>query len=57
MIILENKFLEIEESLKKESTYEIKGKKFVVRPLFKEDGTETLGTILLRLMTTKSATP
>ena len=32
------------------TTYTIKGKTFIVEPVFKEDSQETLGTILMRLM-------
>ena len=37
-------------SLKDITTYTIKGKTFIVEPVFKEDSQETLGTILMRLM-------
>lgn len=49
--------LTVRESLEKVSTYDIKGKRFLVQPVFKEDGKETLGTILLRLMTAHIASP
>lgn len=37
-------------SMKKETTYTIDGKKFIVTPVFREDGRETFGSILIRLM-------
>lgn len=48
--------INIKEALAKESTYEIKGKKFIVSPVFKTEGKETLGTTLLRLMTSDNKT-
>ena len=33
-----------------QSSYEIDGRRFVVTSTFREDGRETFGTILLRLM-------
>ena len=37
-------------ALQKTVTYQIKNKTFVVEPVFRHDGKETLATILLRLM-------
>lgn len=37
-------------SMKKVTTYMIDGKKFIVTPVFREDGNETFGSILMRLM-------
>lgn len=51
VIILTSDALSVKQSLEKESTYEIKGKEFVVRSVFNDEGKETLGTVLLRLIT------
>ena len=37
-------------AMNKPSTYTIAGRKFVVTPVFHEDGRETFGSILMRLM-------
>lgn len=37
-------------TIKKEITYMIEGRKFVVTPVFREKGHETFGSILMRLM-------
>lgn len=34
-----------------EFTYQVNGTSFVVQPIFKEKSSETLGSVLLRLMT------
>lgn len=39
-----------ENTLEETTTYRIEGRSFVVKPVFKEDSTNTLGAILLRLM-------
>ena len=39
-----------ENPLEETTIYRIKGRSFVVKPVFKEDSTNTLGAILLRLM-------
>lgn len=36
--------------LEQRTTYHIEGRSFVVQPVFKEESTNTLGAILLRLM-------
>ena len=36
--------------LEETTTYHIDGRSFVVKPVFKDDSTNTFGTILLRLM-------
>lgn len=36
--------------LEKSSTYNVDGKKFIVEPVFRQDGHETIGTILVKLM-------
>jgi hypothetical protein len=36
--------------LDKSSTYKVDGKTFVVKPIFRTDGHDTLGTVLIRLM-------
>lgn len=38
--------------LDKTSTYQVGGKTFVVEPVFRQDGKETIGTILVNLMRT-----
>ena len=38
------------ESLQKASTYMVDGKKFVVEPVFRQDGCESITSILMRLM-------
>ncbi len=38
--------------LDKTSTYQVGGKTFVVEPVFRQDGNETIGTILVNLMRT-----
>lgn len=39
-----------ENPLEETTAYRIEGRSFVVKPVFKEDSTNTLGAILLRLM-------
>mgnify|MGYP004469369411 FL=1 len=36
--------------LDQQTTYQINGRSFIVQPVFKENGTNTLGSVLLRLM-------
>lgn len=36
--------------LEKPTSYQIRNRTFVVEPIFRKDGKETLGTIFLRLM-------
>ena len=43
-------------SMKKETTYTIDGKRFIVTPVFREDGRETFGSILMRLMQSEVST-
>ena len=43
-------------SMKKVTTYMIDGKKFIVTPVFREDGRETFGSILMRLMQSEVST-
>jgi hypothetical protein len=38
------------ENLENPATYTIKGKVFIVEPVFKTDGKETIGDVLMRLM-------
>ena len=40
-----------DKSLDAEITYQVNGTSFVVQPIFKEKSSETLGSVLLRLMT------
>ena len=37
-------------TMNKITTYTVEGRKFVVTPVFHEDGRETFGSILMRLM-------
>jgi len=37
--------------LSKETTYQINGKSFIVTPVFRTDSSETLATVLMKLMT------
>lgn len=41
---------EIQEKMKKPSTYEIDGRRFIVTPVFNENGHESFSAILLRLI-------
>jgi hypothetical protein len=43
-----------ENAINQTTTYKFDGYSFVVEAVFKENSSETLGTVLLRLMTTKS---
>ena len=36
--------------LDQQTTYQINGRSFIVQPVFKENGTNTLGSVLLCLM-------
>lgn len=40
-------------AFKQQSTYDIDGKIFIVEPIFKENSSQTLGSVLLRLMKSK----
>ena len=40
--------------LKEETTYRFGNRSFVVEPVFRQDGPDTLGSILLRLMKSES---
>ena len=48
---LEHKNICNKKSLDAEITYQVNGTSFVVQPIFKEKSFETLGSVLLRLMT------
>jgi len=37
-------------NLESPTTYTVKGKVFIVEPVFKTDGKETIGDVLMRLM-------
>jgi len=37
------------------STYTVEGRKFIVTPVFSENGTDTFGTIFLRLLKAEAA--
>lgn len=41
---------EIQEKMKKPSTYEIDGRRFIVTPVFNENGHESFSELLLRLI-------
>ncbi len=45
----ENK-TEIQEKMKKPSTYEVDGRRFIVTPVFNENGHESFSEVLLRLI-------
>lgn len=45
-----NKNICNDKSLDAEITYKVNGTSFVVEPIFKEKSSDTLGTVLLRLM-------
>ena len=40
----------IPKNLENHTTYTIKGKVFIVEPVFQPDGKETIGDVLMRLM-------
>lgn len=42
------------EHLDHKSTYHIDGKNFIVTPIFRQEGAETLGSVLLKLIQTES---
>ena len=44
-------------SRENEIQYQIKGKTFIVQPVFQEDALETIGSVLLRLMKAELARP
>lgn len=39
-----------ERNLEKTSTYNVDGRAFIVEPVFKKTGRETIGTVLVKLM-------
>lgn len=41
---------EIQEKMKKPSTYEVDGRRFIVTPVFNENGHESFSELLLRLI-------
>ena len=43
-----------ENALKENTTYRFGNRSFVVEPVFRQDGPDTLGSILLRLMKSES---
>jgi hypothetical protein len=43
-------------TLESTQTYTVQGKTFVVEPVFKEDATETIATVLLRLIQSDNST-
>ena len=43
-----------ENPLKEKTTYRFGNRSFVVEPVFRQDGPDTLGSILLRLMKSES---
>ena len=50
VIYMESNRVSEAKSIKKVTTYMINGKRFIVTPVFREDGHETFGSILMRLM-------
>ena len=42
-------------SIEDSSTYQVEGKVFIVTPVFRDEASETLGDILLKLMKTENA--
>ena len=42
------------EHLDKTSTYHVDGKSFIVTPVFRQEGDETLGSVLLKLIQTEA---
>ena len=42
-------------SIEDSSTYQVDGKVFIVTPVFRDEASETLGDILLKLMKTENA--
>ena len=38
--------------LERKTTYQVNGKSFIVTPVFRQEGTETLGSVLVKLMRT-----
>lgn len=43
--------------LTEQITYQIKGRSFVVEPVFKKESPDTLGSVLLRLMKSENEKP
>ena len=41
--------------LERKATYQVDGKSFIVTPVFRQKGTETLGSVLVKLMRTDHA--
>lgn len=41
--------------LEHQSTYQVEGKSFIVTPVFRQEGMETLGSVLVKLMRMESA--
>jgi hypothetical protein len=44
-----------DEHLDRQSSYHVDGKRFIVTPVFRSKGSETLGSVLLKLMQTEAA--
>ena len=44
-------------SLEKTSTYKVDGRAFIVEPVFKRTGNETIGTVLVKLMKADTEKP
>ena len=49
-LLKSKEYIASENPLEEATTYHIDGRSFVVKPVFKDDSTNTFGTILLRLM-------
>jgi len=41
---------DLKKSLDHKSTYQLDGKTFIVTPIFRQEGSDTLGTALVKLM-------
>ncbi len=49
----DNQSHRVDNSLTEKTTYDFNNNSFIVEPVFKNENSETLGTVLLRLMTQK----
>ncbi len=47
----DNQSHRVDNSLTEKTTYDFDNNSFIVEPVFKNENSETLGTVLLRLMT------
>ena len=49
--------IEVSQSTESELQYQVKGKTFIVQPVFRAGALETIGSVLLRLMKAELAHP